>query len=329
MTNTPPAVNIHDVAAAAGVSIATASRALNNIGRVSVQTRKNVLEAARRLDYRIKNAQANPFALILPSLQTNLGMYSTMLINAMRHEAAARGNSLLMLSREDFKLLREDWIAGIISMDYLEEVGRELPKHKNLPLVCLNDPGNHLDNVFSVVSDEEQGMRLALEYLFRLNHHRIGLLLFRERREIDRSRLRKNAFLDIMTEYGLKHHAFVQEFSLELDFHEAVGMLLRQDVSALLVAGEDNCNSLRSLALYGRRIPEDISLIGWEFPHARNFLPRLTSLSQDLPAIAAAAFDMLDRQIARDTTLSDIKIPYLLCERESCAPRMEPELSPD
>ena len=72
-----------------------------------------------------------------------------------------------------------------------------------------------------------------------------------------------------------------------------------------------------ALARLGKRIPEDISVIGWENAgFSEHQIPPMTSLEQDFRGIASAAFDMLEKKIRGEQT-GNIFIPYKFHIRES------------
>ena len=71
------------------------------------------------------------------------------------------------------------------------------------------------------------------------------------------------------------------------------------------------------LSLLGKRIPEDISLITHETQYSRFYIPRLTTIAQDFPALAEASFDLLEKMMLGEKDLSDREIDYKLIVRES------------
>ena len=148
-------VNIRDVAREAGTSTASVSRWLNGQPGVSRRTGERIMETAHRLGYRpALQRKTGVIALILPSLRIqSLGYYTIELLNAFRQEAAKRGSGVLITALEDAGLLRENMVSGAISFDFLRSIGRSFPNLKNIPLVCLNDPGNPLEEVGTVLTD--------------------------------------------------------------------------------------------------------------------------------------------------------------------------------
>ena len=86
-------------------------------------------------------------AVLMTDAGLSLGFYMFSLLNALRGEAKRRGHQLLIVSRNDLSLLEDRMVSGALSLDFMHEIGRLFPKLKNMPLVCLNDLPNSLENV--------------------------------------------------------------------------------------------------------------------------------------------------------------------------------------
>ena len=87
--------------------------------------------------------------------------------------------------------------------------------------------------------------------------------------------------------------------------------MLEHKVTAILVSGERyGMEAYGALARLGKRVPEDVSVIGWENPgFSLHQIPPMTSLEQDFRGIASAAFDMLEKKIRGEQT-GNVFIPY-------------------
>ena len=245
----------------------------------------------------------------------SLGFYMFSLLNALRGEAKRRGHQLLIVSRNDLSLLEDRMVSGALSLDFMHEIGRLFPKLKNMPLVCLNDLPNSLENVSTVHSDDEEGIRRALDYLVDCGHRRIGLFCAASLSGEDRLKPFL-AYRRFGTEVEL--HAEPLEFHHKSTVSCRMEAMLERKVTALLVSGERyGMEAYGALARLGKRIPEDISVIGWENAgFSEHQIPPMTSLEQDFRGIASAAFDMLEKKIRGEQT-GNIFIPYKFHIRES------------
>lgn len=298
-------IRLMELAAELGCSVAAVSYALNDRPGVSEELRERVRELVRRRNYEPLRPR---IAVLMTDAGLSLGFYMFSLLNALRGEAKRRGHQLLIVSRNDLSLLEDRMVSGALSLDFMHEIGRLFPKLKNMPLVCLNDLPNTLENVSTVHSDDEEGIRRALDYLVDCGHRRIGLFCAASLSGDDRLK----PFL-AYRRFGTEVELHVEP----LEFHHKstvacrMEAMLEHKVTAILVSGERyGMEAYGALARLGKRIPEDISVIGWENPgFSEHQIPPMTSLEQDFRGIASAAFDMLEKKIRGEQT-GNVFIPY-------------------
>lgn len=294
-----------DLAAELGCSVAAVSYALNDRPGVSEELRERVRELVRERNYEPLRPR---IAVLMTDAGLSLGFYMFSLLNALRGEAKRRGHQLLIVSRNDLSLLEDRMVSGALSLDFMHEIGRLFPKLKNMPLICLNDLPNSLENVSTVHSDDEEGIRRALDYLVDCGHRRIGLFCAASLSGEDRLK----PFL-AYRRFGTEVELHVEP----LEFHHKstvacrMEAMLEHKVTAILVSGERyGMEAYGALARLGKRIPEDVSVIGWENPgFSEHQIPPMTSLEQDFRGIASAAFDMLEKKIRGEQT-GNVFIPY-------------------
>lgn len=294
-----------DLAAELGCSVAAVSYALNDRPGVSEKLRERVRELVRERNYEPLRPR---IAVLMTDAGLSLGFYMFSLLNSLRGEAKRRGHQLLIVSRNDLSLLEDRMVSGALSLDFMHEIGRLFPKLKNMPLVCLNDLPNTLENVSMVHSDDKEGIRRALDYLVDRGHRRIGLFCAASLSGDDRLK----PFL-AYRRFGTEVELHVEP----LEFHHKstvacrMEAMLEHKVTAILVSGERyGMEAYGALARLGKRIPEDVSVIGWENPgFSEHQIPPMTSLEQDFRGIASAAFDMLEKKIRGEQT-GNVFIPY-------------------
>ena len=323
-------INIRDVAREAGTSISSVSRCLNDIPGVAAPVRKRILAAVHRLGYDVRSGKRRVIALILPTIQVpEIGLYSAQVMDSIRKKAWEKGYGCLMISREDIGLLSETLISGAVSFDYLKEVCYQFPNMKNIPLVCFNDIGNHLEQVYSVHSNEKHGIQLAVEHFYRNHHTRIGFLHYMETRNVVNSNLRSEAFRNITESLGIRNSCAIQFFSNDLPLEEAISMLLKKRCTALLAGGEDLTMSVvHALSLFGKRIPEDLSLIDWEYDGVSEYLdPPRTTVITDYAKLASEALDLLTEILTADHLPPNRIVQAKLLIRKSTARRTASDAS--
>lgn len=294
-----------DLAAELGCSVAAVSYALNDRPGVSEKLRERVRELVRERNYEPLRPR---IAVLMTDAGLSLGFYMFSLLNSLRGEAKRRGHQLLIVSRNDLSLLEDRMVSGALSLDFMHEIGRLFPKLKNMPLVCLNDLPNTLENVSTVHSDDEEGIRRALDYLVDRGHRRIGLFCAASLSGDDRLKPFL-AYRRFGTEVEL--HVEPLEFHHKSTVSCRIEAMLEHKVTAILVSGERyGMEAYGALARLGKRIPEDVSVIGWENPgFSEHQIPPMTSLEQDFRGIASAAFDMLEKKIRGEQT-GNVFIPY-------------------
>lgn len=186
-------------------------------------------------------------------------------------------------------------------MDYSCSLADSLGKNCTIPLVCLNDTGNPIENVYSICSDECQGIETALYFLVGNSHRRIGFLC----PFFDRSLcgpLREKAFIDIMARFKCQDGIVIQKSYG--DMLGAIDMLRQEGVTALIcmteTAGPMILHACRKLNC---RIPEDLSLVTGEIKYISEYqVPPLTTLEQDFEGKSVSLVQ---------------KIPYLFHKRDS------------
>jgi LacI family transcriptional regulator len=293
---------IVDVAALAGVSLGTASRALNNRRGVDPVLRLKVTEAARSLQY-VRAANARKalretcpiISFILSNRDFLHPMHARLLLGAEQY-CEERGYFVVFKRFDyssdtaiaDFKLpalLREHGIA-----DCLILAGTNYPnlleatERAGIPYVYFGTnlvgpaPNPGADQVRS---NEMVGAREATRYLLRLGHQRICFIGDTSQPWFER---RYRAYAEAMAEGGVEPLA--QTVGLSPDnfyngFSSAEAVLERGVEVSAIFAGSDHIalGAWEQLRRRGLRVPEDISLLGFDdIPDARMTLPPMTTV---------------------------------------------------
>ncbi len=304
-------LKLKELAERTGVSVSTVSRVLNNRGRIAPETRRRILELAR---------PGNNIRLVLLVVPHGiLGWYSISLLNALKLRAAELGYALEITAGEDLASLPEQNFFGVISFDYSNHLASFWGRNYALPLVCLNDIGNPLEGICAVFSDEADGMSQVLNHLVSYNHRRIGLLTCGNPETFANCR-RCDVFLAAMERFGLGNHAVIRHSMHEkYEPYGVVKELCESGVSAIINLSETHSlHILHALRVAGVRVPQDLSFVTMELPYVSEFLdPPLTTLEQNYTALAATAFDTLERLVRGDRTSFEQTVPYLFRKRAS------------
>src|SRR4029453_989117 len=285
-----------DVAEAAGVSRALVSIVMRDAPGASEATRLKVQQAAKELGYRpdsrARLLRSSRTRLLGVSFSTSHPFHAE-IVDAAYAGATLRGYDIALSavangrpeSRAVESLLDLGCEALIMISPALGE--DELAGYAaRLPVVSLlrDDVGESLD---SVSSDDDAGIRIALEYLTSLGHQRIAHV---DGGDAVSSPQRREAFRAEMGGRGLESRV-IPGGATEEDGLRA-GRELLHDLPTAVVAFNDRCalGIWESFRAAGLRVPEDVSVLGYDDdPFARLSYVQLSSVSQDAPLLPRAA----------------------------------------
>ncbi|MEP6797790.1 MAG: LacI family DNA-binding transcriptional regulator [Lapillicoccus sp.] len=329
---------ILDVARASGVSVATVSRALRGLDRVSDTTRARVLKAATDLHY-----VASPTAMSLVSGRTRVvgvvtpfvdRWYFSTLISAIEKSIRDQAHHVLLLDLEDSpsrrRQLTRDMVSkrvdGVIVLNVqLSEQERGLLGDLELPTVTV---GNTFPPWSSVRIDDGATVTTAVQHLVSLGHRDIAYVgvVLRPDAYGEVPRERRDAFVHAMRDAGLvvrrewvrlsdwtARDATVDATSLFAEDHQPTAVVAASDEMALGV--------LAAAVRSGIRVPEELSVIGVD-DHPLAAVFGLTTVRQDVRAQAASASAMLLRAISSPALLAveGLILPTQLIVRETTGP---------
>jgi DNA-binding LacI/PurR family transcriptional regulator len=310
-----------DVAMLAGVSPATVSRVFNKQAQVSQTIRQRVMQAAMELDYAPPSANRHHIiALLLPDSQRHpYNGYIWSCTSQLVDQIVTHGFSVEIIPTNVIHLLDQPNITGVISLVYDNDDWQGWTNPRQLPLININAHTPHLPNSITVASDAAHGMELSIGYLTQRGHKRIGMFT-KGVSDAFSATQRQAAFIQVGKQLGLAaSDLIIQHAITKADHYEAIGKLVRSEVTAIICPGEDSgVIAAYILNLFNCRIPENISLISQEIEQmSEYYLPQHTTLKQDFKAMAIKAIDLLKQMIEHKKTASQSLVPYAFIERES------------
>ena len=329
---------MYDVARLAGVSHQTVSRVINGSDRVRPETRDRVLAAMQQLDYRpnfVARALVTGTSRTLGVVTFNTTLFgpaSTLV--AVERAAAAEAYGVSIVSLETL-----DRAAVIRAVERLRAMGVDgvlviAPKVAATSAVWDLPPGfpvvaveaGTLDDIPVVAVDQHEGARLATEHLLRLGHatvhHLAGPLEWQE------AELRLDGWRGALDAAGARGSAPLRgDWSPRSGYELGRQMAELEDMTAVFVANDQMALGLiRALHERGRRVPEDVSIVGFDdIPEAEFFLPPLTTVRQDFNEMGRLALHcLLDGIGARQRSTVPSIVPATLIVRASSAARNAP-----
>jgi len=302
-------LDIRDVAKHARVSIATVSRTINRVPTVDKELAKRVWKSIEELNY-FPNTQARAlvsgrsrlFGLLISEI-TN--PFFPELIQGFEDFAIENNYEILIGStnydpeRMEICIRRmiERNVEGVAVMTFgIEEPLLNELVSRNIPMVFV-DAAPPSENVSTLAVDYHNGIREGVQHLAALGHRKLAFISGPMRQRS--AHLRKEAFLSSVAEIGVRP---VSEWLVEGDHTLEGGMrameqiLKRKDLPTAVMCSNDMTaiGALRVLTSRGLRVPDDISLIGFDDIHLAEFVyPPLTTVRMARNDLARAAFSAL------------------------------------
>ncbi len=338
--------DIKDVAARAGVSIASVSRVLNGSKPVTDHTRDRVLAAVHDLNYSIdqrarslRRQRSGTLGLILAEVRNP---FFTQVIHSIEDVAYQSNNSLFLCNsdenpeRERFylELMQAQRIDGIILLPVTSSGDALSPLLRHdVPVVCLDRRVDDVD-LDSVLVDNVAGAMMAVEHLVVLGHRRIGYI---GGRLVTPGIERLEGFRRGLTAYGLGEHPELirQGDSMQESGYRETLALLALDVVPSAIFAINNPMSLGVMAAIkerGLRIPQDISVIGFDdAPWSGLLNPPLTTIAQPTDALGTAAARLLLERIEggdNGAVQHIVMMPHLIKRASTGPPPIAGTMSP-
>ncbi|MGQ5264880.1 LacI family DNA-binding transcriptional regulator [Micromonospora sp. ZYX-F-536] len=329
---------MRDVAELAKVSSQTVSRVINGHPHVADRTRQRVLDAMSRLNY-----QRNPAARALVTRRSGtLGVIGyesplygpTSMLYAIEGAARAAGYFVSVASVRDLDhrsvLDAVDWlrrhsVEGIIAIAPKPTMANAFAEASS-GLASVTAGGGCSPAVPSAQIDNVEGARLATRHLLELGHttvhHVAGPDDWPEAAE------RVDGWRDALRAAGAPVPAVLPgDWSAATGYEQGACLARDPSVTAIFCASDQLAlGVLRALHEAGRRVPDDVSVVGFDgTSDGAHFLPPLTSVRQDFAELGRRSLRLLLAQLDRPAhgplRRRDVLVPELVIRRSAVAPR--------
>ena len=339
------AISIKDVALEAGVSKTTASDALNNLSKVKPETRKKVLNVAKKLGYKpnisarelitrkklnLGIVNINKYASIINS---NAGYFKCAddesffdIVSIIMDKISKTQYGLLMetLQATDNDLpipefLKSDRVAGIIIVSTMYNPPKYIEKIKQYTQNVVS-VGSYYDQCDCVRNDYESAIYKAVEYLIQNGHRKIGFINGDKKSWAYNQKW--SGFQKALADYG---YPICESWITDAEFvgrsgYEAVKRLWERPgekptalcFSADIIA----CGALRYFYENGVNVPGDVSLIGFENSILAAFsTPPLTTIDRCKRQMGVVACDLITNRLENSNApYRDVIVPFSLWE---------------
>lgn len=334
-------MNISSIAKATGISVATVSRVINNESGVSDELRSKTLAVIESKGYRPRDnvRRGARIGMVVAAGSTSFDSFFSQVFTGVSTYAYEQGVETTLLyhgprTRDgDVQLtlteqLRKKRCNGAVLIAPLDpEDGRELVAAR-VPTVLITNRTD-LEGIGFIDCDNHRGAREQTEYLLRLGHRKIGYLCGQIEGMVDnqeRIAAYKQAMLDegVVPEPGWIVPHRPTSVTEQAGYDQARQLLDKHPEVTAIFANNDPMayGAVSACAEYGLRIPEDISVVGYDDNPTSNFYnPPITTMRQPLREMGALAAQWVDTKLKNNLFVLPKKIVRgELIVRKSCAP---------
>ena len=327
-------ITIRDVAEAAGVSISTVSRVLNDKDDVAVGTCERVQQVIAELGYAsslaargMRSSRTNVIGLVMPDVASP---YSVTVMQGVNHAIAQLDFDLIVYTNGDISKYgtadQESYYVALLNGGIADGVIVVTPAATNFstaaPVVAI-DPNNESPECPAIISTNHKGAVQAMEYLTGLGHRRIGFIA--GRLELVSAMRRLEGYKDVLEAAGIPlDEDLIQmgDYTTETAVSCAHQLLSLGNPPTAIFASND----MSAMGVYqaadalGVNIPGDLSVVGFDNIREALFLnPQLTTIDQFVAEMGSIATQMVVRLVKGETLESNLhKIQTQLVTRDSC-----------
>lgn len=301
---------IKDVAALAGLSPSTVSRVLSGTHKVSEDKQTKVLEAVNKLNYSpnvfargLKNKRTETIGLLIPDI---VDPFFSQLARGVEDRAHQfRYNVILCNSDNDperekknLQVLMEKQVDGIIfttagKMDNIANIIH----NQEVPLVLMDRNVDGILDLDTVTVDDSGGAEQVMDYLIKLGHRKIGLLMGPSFLSTSRGRLEGYRAGLIRNGVGYDPDLVVGgDFTLESGYKLTKQLLESQRDFTAVFAMNDlmALGAIEALEEVNLNVPHDISVVGFGDIYLTKLVkPRLTTVTLPIYDIGSESFNLL------------------------------------
>ena len=324
---------IKEVARQAGVSVATVSRAMNQSGPVSSQTRAIIDKVINESGFRpnsigrqLKIARTHTIGVLVPSLKNPIFADA---VNGIESAAEQKGYNVLLASSgysakkehsavETFLRSRVDGLVLTVADEANSQALETLSKTK-VPFVLMFNPVK--ESSYSTISIDNRKAAFELVCgLLELGHRRIAMIAGRFT-ESDRSVERQAGYRDALKQHHVKDVSITEVGFENQDIGEQIKSLHQTNspptayfcsTDVIAIA------TIRALNQIGKKVPSDVSVVGFDGISIGEWLsPSLATAVQPAEQMGEWAMQHLIDRIDYDEPVTNLVLPYQLRRGES------------
>lgn len=306
-------MTIKDIAKESGYSVGTVSRVLNNSTEVSEKARKAILEVVEKYHFQLnsnakhlKMQNRNGIAIIIKGTQNMLFASIVEQMQGLIKKESYDSRVFYIDENENeveqaIQICRERKPLGIMFLGSNLKYFRERFSGVDVPCVLVTNSAEELkfSNLSSVTTNDEEAANYAIKYLFSLGHKDIAVLggdTDVSRAALSRSLGCSRAFREENISYDPERQYVAARFTMEDGYYSMNKLLdIMPELSAVFAMSDVMAiGAMRAIIDRGLRIPEDISVVGFDgIDLARYLKPTLTTIRQHRENIAIKSVNIL------------------------------------
>jgi LacI family transcriptional regulator len=299
-------VTIRDVAARAGVSVATVSKVINSRYGVAAGTTARVQAVIAELGYEaslvaqsLRNHRTNVIGILVLDLEP----FSTELLKGAADAIRGSGFELVVYSAGGLAADRTGWerrylsrLSGTLIDGAVLVTPTVVDVNYGAPVVAI-DPQAGQSDLPTVDSDSLHGARLATGHLLHLGHRRIAMLTGRP--DLKSAQLRERGYRQALAEAGVSADeslVLVGDYDAATSQRQARQLLTAADPPTAVFAANDMSAiaTIEMAAELGLRVPGDLSVVGFDnIPESMMCTPPLTTVNQPVRQMGQQSIELL------------------------------------
>ncbi len=299
-------MTIRDVAAAAGVSVATVSKVINQRYGVSADTFARVQAVINELGYEaslvaqsLRNHRTNVIGILVADLEP----FSTELLKGAADAIRGSGFELVVYSAGGHSGDRVGWerrylsrLSGTLIDGAVLVTPTVVDVNYGAPIVAI-DPHTGQSGLPTVDSDNLRGAQLATGHLLSLGHRRIAMLTGRP--DLESAQWRERGYRDAMRAAGAAvDESLIRccDYDPEVSLEQARLLLTAPDPPTAVFAAND-MSAIATIEVateLGLRVPADLSVVGFDnIPESALCAPPLTTVEQPIRKMGERSIELL------------------------------------
>lgn len=313
-------LTIKDIARICNVGTSTVSRAINDDPTVNWKTKQMILDAVQKYHYvpnnsarNLKRSESNNVAVLVKGQNNN---FFQSMYGVFEDELQKYGYTFTMREAGTYddemniaqELIREKRLKGIIFLGGMMENPDYELRHIDIPYVLCTVAlkENYPDCSFTSIDDEKESEK-AVSYLCEMGHRKIAMISSLKS-DIGVGNLRQKGYKKALAKYGIPYDENlvghmkenIPDYSYENGYEVTKELLSSgNDFTALFAISDTTAfGAYRAILESGKRIPEDISIIGFDGIDMTKFMyPSLTTIKQPGAELATESVQMLHAEI--------------------------------